>query len=288
MTVHLVEKFITETRANSVILVAPGPTIEDLPDLRLYDLAFFMGDSFKRTSQRAARNVYIRANTEYPKLNEPDHVSDLLAFDGDLILASSVLESSSPVSELALTHIPKKNVYLFDQRHFSGKNCPQDKPCCDSKLTPTLQEILAKKAGVSHHYSEGATVLVHAIAIALLLDSKKIDIFGADLPLSRKNYTYGGKSSQSDPVSLMASLQKKTRIALGMTVVDLVRLAAEKVGMALLGSKAPSVFAHDFLELFCDFQYLSDCAAMFGCELRAYGEHSNLHKGPGTIQIFSG
>jgi len=278
MAVHLAEKFIKETRASSVILVAPGPTIENLPDLRLYDLAVFMGDSFKRTSRRAARNVYIRANTEYPKLSEPEDISDLLAFDGDLLLASSVLESARPVSELAIANIPAKNVYLFDQRHFAGQDCLQNGPCCDSKLTITLQEMLAQKVGMKHHYSEGATVLLHALALALLVEAKQIDIFGADLPLVRNRYTYGGKAPQGEPGSFLATLRNRCRIALSMTPLDLFRLASENAGFALLGAKAPSVFAEDFVGLFCDLQHLSDCSAILGCKIQAFGQESNLSK----------
>jgi hypothetical protein len=100
-----------------------------------------------------------------------------------------------------------------------------------------------KKVGMSHHCSNGATVLLHARALELLLDS------------------------QSDPVSLTANSKKNTKISLEMTVVNWVRLATVKPCMALLGSKASSVFAHNFLMLFSDSQYFSDCAAIFGCEL---------------------
>jgi hypothetical protein len=202
-----------------------------------------------------------------------------------LFLASSVLESARPVSELATYNIPTKNVYLFDQRHFAGQNCPLVEPCCGSKLTTTLQEILAKKVRMSHHYSEGATVLLHAIALALLLDSKKVDIFGADLPLVSKSYTYGGKPAEVGRTSFLTTVLKRLRIAISIKPGALFRLASERAGAALLGSKAPSVFAHDFLDLFCDLQYLSDCGAILGCELRAFGADSNLIKIAGISQI---
>ena len=145
--------------------------------------------------------------------------------------------------------------------------------------------MLAQEVGMKHHYSEGATVLPHALALALLVGAKQIDIFGADLPLVSKSHTYGGKPAEVGRTSFLTTVLKRLRIAISIKPGALFRLASERAGAALLGSKAPSVLAHDFLDLFCDLQYLSDCGAILGCEPRAFGADSNLIKIAGISQI---
>lgn len=282
------ETLFQERHFQKVILVAPGPTISSMPELTSYDLAIFMGDSFLRTAKRSIRNIYVRANTEFPRLDNPAHVARLMEFEGEILLASSVMESDAPVLELARQALPGKNVYVFDQRHFSQQNCAPLSTCCEGKMPVTLQELLARKANFKHHYSQGATVLLHALAIGLLFGAKEIEVFGADLPLRRSQYVYGGTTAHPQPRGLKNSLLVLKRkfktlrsVSLGFTFQYLRKLAA----LRLLGDNSPSVFADDAFSLASDFQYLSDCAAILGARISVFGPNSNLLKIAGFRQI---
>lgn len=270
-------------KANRTIIVAPGPTISSLNDVKEFDLAIFIGDSFKRTSLRSPKqNIYVRANTEYPNLLNEVHAKDLREFDGSIYIASSVMESQTPVFLLVKEFLEGKNVFLFDQRHFGGKDCAPKKDCCNSKMGITLQEILQTKAGLPHHYSPGMTVLAHAISIALIAGSKKITIIGADLPLNAKKYVYGGLNHAK--FSAKKYYVKIWKLISGKYSMDaLLENVRFKVAKVLLGDRAPSIFAQDYVELYTDFQYLADVAAILGTSISVVGEESTLRKIHGFI-----
>tara|TARA_B110000503_G_C7170569_1_gene424030 strand:- start:7040 stop:7870 length:831 start_codon:yes stop_codon:yes gene_type:complete len=268
-------------------LVAPGPTLSQIDTVADYDLAIFVGDSFKRTKFRAKSNAYMRANTEYPRLDVDAHIDDLGDFVGDLIFASSVMESNESVSTLGERALGGRDFFVFDQRHFGGSNCSRPGSCCKHALEITIQEQLAESIGIGHHYSEGTTVLAHALALAILLGPLTIDIVGADLPLKRGLYVYSKSGSgftaaeEKSWISKEMAMHKMVRrlkIATSLGPKRLFGVLKHKLALALLGNQAPSVFAEDFIELLTDFQYLADAAAHKKIDLRVHGKDSLLNR----------
>jgi hypothetical protein len=281
--------FIDANNPKSVILIAPGPTLSQIDANAAYDLAIFVGDSFKRTGYRAKSNAYMRANTEYPRLDVDAHVEDLGDFEGDLIFASSVMESTESVSSLGEKALGHRDFFIFDQRHFGGSSCSHPGPCCEHALEVTIQEQLAESIGIEHHYSEGATVLAHALALAILLSPTQIDIIGADIPLKKISHIYADLELEMVPRELNRgriaaaynTLVARLRIAINLSPKNTLRVVRRHIALLLLGSQSPSVMAEDFIELLTDFQYLSDAAAFRGIRLRANGQHSLFRRIPG-------
>ena len=265
-----------------VAIVAPGPSLKNLDSLEPFTAAFFVGDSHLRTRLRARTNYYVRANSESPRLDSLTDMKPLLEGGFELFIASSVMESKTPVRELAGG--VALNITLFDQRHFGGEDCYKPTMCCTDKIQPTLQEYLAQAVGWDHHYSQGPTVLLHALAIALISKPNNISIFGAGVPLKLADYNYLNEAR--DDESTFRSIAQKISIRTLRNLIRNPRVLRFRLAGLILGVDAPSILAEDIVELIADLQYLSDAAKQLGVSLNNATPSSTLDRihGIGTIQ----
>lgn len=259
-------------REEQVAIVAPGPSLKNLDSLEAFTAAFFVGDSHLRTRHRARTNYYVRANSESPRLDSFSDMKPLLDGGFELFIASSVMESETSVRELAGGLAT--NITLFDQRHFGGKNCPKPGTCCADKIQPTIQEYLAQTVGWDHHYSQGPSVLLHSIAIALISNPKSISIFGAGIPLKQADYTYLDEVRVEE--SSFRSIVQKISIRTLRNLIRNPRVLRFRLAGLVLGVDAPSILAEDIVELIADLQYISDAAAQLGVSLINTTPSSNL------------
>jgi hypothetical protein len=80
------------------------------------------------------------------------------------------------------------NFFVYDQRHFLGKNCVPYSDCCNriQKNRLTIQEELQKFCNYNLRYGTGHTVAVHMLSLSILSGCKEIYLFGVDL-----NYKLG-------------------------------------------------------------------------------------------------
>jgi len=89
----------------------------------------------------------------------------------------------------------KLPIIFYDQRHFDGVFCNPSRNCCyfSKKFVhdQSIQEMLNKTIGKnSPAYSEGDSVALHALALAILLQAKHIYVVGIEMPLVYKDYRY--------------------------------------------------------------------------------------------------
>jgi len=246
-----------------VAIVAPGPSLKNLDSLEPFTAAFFVGDSHLRTRLRARTNYYVRANSESPRLDSLTDMKPLLDGGFELFIASSVMESETPVRELVGG--VAANITLFDQRHFGGVDCSKPSRCCTDKIQPTLQEYLAQAVGWDHHYSQGPTVLLHALAIALISKPNNISIFGAGVPLKQADYNY--LNEFRDDESTFRSIAQKISIRTLRNLIRNRRVLRFRLAGLILGVDAPSILAEDIVELIADLQYISDVSTQLGVSL---------------------
>ena len=246
-----------------VAIVAPGPSLKNLDSLEPFTAAFFVGDSHLRTRLRARTNYYVRANSESPRLDSLTDMKPLLEGGFELFIASSVMESKTPVRELAGG--VALNITLFDQRHFGGEDCYKPTMCCTNKIQPTLQEYLAQVVGWDHHYSQGPTVLLHALAIALISNPNSISIFGAGIPLKQTDYTYLHDVRVEE--SSFRSIVQKISFRTLRNLIRNPRVLRFRLAGLILGVDAPSILAEDIVELIADLQYISDVSTQLGVSL---------------------
>lgn len=273
--VHIKDKHLGE----KVAIIAPGPSLKNLDSLEAFTAAFFVGDSHLRTGHRAQTNYYVRANSESPRLDSLSDMKPLLDGGFELFIASSVMESETSVRELAGGLAA--DVTLFDQRHFGGKDCPKPGTCCTDKIQPTIQEYFAQTVGWDHHYSQGPTVLLHSIAIALISNPESISIFGAGIPLKQADYIYLNEVSVDE--SSFRSIIQKISIRALRNLIRNPRVLRFRLAGLVLGVDAPSILAEDIVELIADLQYISDAAAQLGVSLINTTPSSNLARIHGIV-----
>lgn len=258
-------------------IVAPGPSLREMKSLDGFEAAIFVGDAHLRTKIRSPEIFYVRANTEYPRLDFQEHMEPLISERFHLILASSVMESEIAVEELSERYQKDVEITLFDQKHFQGAACKPLRPCCKTIIEPTIQEFLAEKAGWSHHYSPGSTVLLHALAIGIIMNPSEITIFGAGLPLKQQHYTY----LSADNKALMTPSKLRTFLRIRpQHILNLLkdpRSLRFRVAGLILGKDQPSILAQDFIQIISDLQYLADVARSNGIRLFNASKESTLN-----------
>lgn len=266
-----------------IAIVSPGPTLVELEKLDPYAAAIFLGDAHLRTSHRARSNYYVRANSVFPRLTVPSEILPLIDEGFHICIAESVMET-----EIAVEYLIRDegldllaDFTLFDQRHFEGRPCNPVRKCCDSINKPTIQEFLANSLGLKHHYSQGATVLLHAIALGLLMNPRSISIFGASLPLRQSEYTYApSRNLVSSQSRIRFQSLKPSNVIKSLKNPKSVRFQLARL---ILGDDAPSIFAEDFVDLVADLQYLSDAASFMRVRLESKSEISTLNAIRGIV-----
>jgi len=257
-----------------VAVVAPGPSLRELQSLESFGAAFFIGDAHARTELRSSRNYYVRANSEAPRLDSANDMKPLLDGGFSLFIASSVMESTTSVEKLA-SRLPVDTT-LFDQRHFGQQDCVRHQECCEYKIAPTIQEFFSKLVGWDHHYSQGPSVLLHALALAVMTQASEVVVFGVGLPLKQSDYSYLPVPGDAEVISrpLLRRINFRTVRNLFRNPRNLrFRLAA-----LILGRDAPSILAEDFFELIADLQFISDAASQLGVRLVSGSSNSNLNR----------
>lgn len=259
-------------QGHRVAIVAPGPSLKEMKSLKEFDGAIFIGDAHTRTTLRATTNYYMRANSEAPRLDSESQMETLVKEGFGLFIASSVMESKIPVRDLAKQI--NLDITLFDQRHFHGQPCATPMKCCEDKIAPTIQEYLAELVGWQHHYSQGASVILHALALALIANPVEVVVFGAGIPLKRSDYTY--LPIQGEGRTTSNSVLKRLNVRTVRNLVFNPRNLKFRLAEVILGDDAPSILAEDFFELIADLQYISDAAMQLGIHVSNASSHSNL------------
>lgn len=283
--------FIRETSAESCVVVGASPSLGTVANHQNCT-SFWLGDAHRRTNVQTKHQIYVRANSEYPSLENQQHIEELKGRQFSFIFAETVMESTTPVVQL-FENSGLEPAYVFDQRHFGGKACVPPQSCCQvlQRETPeklsniTLQEFLSSKFGLQHHYSSGDTVALHAYALSLLTGAKSIYLTGIDLPFYQKDYVYPQETLENKrtfPEKFKELIVKirKYRPSIKSIIKEIVRRLGQSLKM---NSSQVSVFGEDFPSLFSDFQYLVDLGLQNGVTTYYCSENSNLRKVNGIV-----
>jgi hypothetical protein len=145
----------------------------------------------------------------------------------------------------------------------------------------TLQEALALKTNSSLVYSKGATVSLHAFALAVIMGATEIHIAGVEIPTVATDYIYAPN---------VKSL--KWRIARGVEEgVDRLWLILQSLSSEILFAlirklwlfprvrrvvETPSVFSPDFDEIIHDFATIVRLARSVDAKVYVCSHSSNL------------
>ena len=271
----------------SALVIGSAPTLK-LAESHLPDVGFFVGDSMLRTALRPPTRFYVRANTEYPNLKRKSHLKDLQNLDAILVMAETVMESSVSVRELLeKAEISSKISYVFDQRHFGGLPCPVRAACCNvldytGKADLTLQETLARYADSNHVYSGGATVSLHAFALAIIMGCTEIHLSGIEIPKLAFEYKYA--PIQKNLIwkirrNLEDNARRAIEVLFSIGVSRFLSTLMRKASAILAPDDAratPSVFSPDFDRIIEDFGIILSLATSLGVSVYVCSHTSHL------------
>lgn len=185
--------------ASSVFILGSAPTLRFFKHHRNFDgLRIAVGDVPWRAPKFGPFDYWVTSNAFYPLPWNRKHHKHLLKSKSQLLLSSASvnlekdLESAMVELENVKDDFP---ITFYDQRHFKYAPCsPEDSCCYFSKLLvtdPSIQEMLSDVIGEpGPAYSEGDSVTLHALALAIILQAKEIFIVGVEMPLVYKDYVY--------------------------------------------------------------------------------------------------
>lgn len=285
-------KLVDSRIDKSVVIFGSSPSLLDITSgNHPQPIGIYIGDSMIRTQIRTEERFFVRANSIYPNLTRASHLRDLNDLQPKLVIAETVMESETPVRHLLASVGDSLGFesYVFDQRHFKGQECDPKSSCCRllrerASDFLTIQELVSSRFELDSHYSSGATVAIHALALALLLGCKEIHIAGVDIPSLKKDYVYA---------PLVLSRMQKTIRALGEIRYEFFRVIRSypitKIPFVILGwirgnlvlnsaNVAPSAFSEDLTSILEDFALLFGAAKIADAKIYICSSVSNLNR----------
>lgn len=193
----------------TIHVIGSAGTMADYIDLvRDDDITIAVGDAALRGEGLFRTDYWVAANDDFPVYGFSPHLeiinrvtSKCFVFcDAALYSRKWVKRKDSEISRLL-----RCEWCTYDQRHFDKKPCEPRSQCCEliseEKREDTIQEVVARRFKADKLYSQGNTVAIHALALALLLGGDRIIIHGIEIPRSPEEYTYY-PSKEADKVPI--------------------------------------------------------------------------------------
>ena len=275
-------KYLLNKESNKKCLILGGaPSIKEIQFEKFDGILISMGPIPERIRERRQIDYFVAANTQFPR---PDKHYDLLnKFKGTtLVFSNSALNSTVSLDYKKINQHLKIPWFEYDQRHFNGLDCNEQidytvnpgldlkEPlnCCKYKKKITIQEYLRDIYNLESHYSQGSTVALHSLALAIILGCKEIYLSGIDLPVYEKDYTY----YKSDSISKLLYIFFK-EILKGDRTIPL-----KNVLSVMFKLKKKSVFYPDLPGILKDFEYLSNLCNSNGIKLFNLSSKASLNK----------
>lgn len=183
----------------SVFVIGSAPTIKLLKKYKnLKGIKIGVGDVPWRAPKLGPFEFWVTANATYPLPWHELHQNHLIRSGSKLLLSSASVNSQVELPQILdqLESITKKlPIFFYDQRHFNGVFCNPTRNCCyfskkfvrDQPIQEMLNNTLGKN---SPAYSEGDSVALHALALAILLQARHIYVVGIEMPLLYRDYRY--------------------------------------------------------------------------------------------------
>lgn len=183
----------------NVIVLGSAPSSKKVNLKRGKTFIIATGDLPFRLRTPKNIDLWVTANTEFPNLWSDRHIAMLKRLPINRILLSTISmnDGSSDEDEMQkrLEVINNRKFFFYDQRHSSNAKCKPKSNCCQfrdiTNIQNNIQEYIQIKFGnTSAQYSDGSTVALHALALAICLEPRNILIAGIELPTNNLQYKY--------------------------------------------------------------------------------------------------
>lgn len=301
-----ISDFIDRHKNTPAVVVGSASDIARYPYKESEGLVFGMGDSPLRGVNLFKTDYWVFANTYWIRpWIERDSSAIKLINPKKTFIATAIFAHQEPksvkkkIEKTIFQH--KDNIVFFDQRHSKLKGCNISQGCCVAKdileIEHTIQEILSYRYNRIDEYSEGATVALHTLAIAILMGCNPISIVGVKIPKLKLDYTYYRTAVTDKLVTQLGSLgpyldennclyyAKFTHKA--KSFVKSTYKALQKISPSdslINGTKNDmSIFAPDRVRIKQDFQFIIYNFLRMGGEIRNYSGGSLLSEIEGVL-----
>jgi len=183
----------------SVFILGSAPSLKLIKKYRhLTGIKIAVGDVPWRAPKLGPFDYWVTANAAYPLPWKRQHFRHLLKSHANILLSSTSVNLEKNIESVfvELDRLRKiLPITFYDQRHIDGVLCNPVSPCCSFSKNfvrdRAIQEMLNSFGGnTGPAYSEGDSVTLHALALAVLLQSANIYVIGVEIPLVYKNYKY--------------------------------------------------------------------------------------------------
>jgi len=184
----------------------PAVIVGSAPDLDTFDYKNFngivigVGDSPIRGHKLFNTDYWVFANSEWILPWVRKH-SDAIKFVNPkrVFIATAVFanQNLNNVDSLIFDsfRFNGEKLVFYDQRHFENSICVQGySACCRARdlleIKTPIQEVIKSAYKTDTIYSQGSTVFLHALALAVLMKCDPIHIIGVKIPILKKDYIY--------------------------------------------------------------------------------------------------
>lgn len=291
-----IHNLLNKHKGEAAVVVGSSPSVREYQFNDEDKIIISMGDAPLRGIDLFKTDYYVAVNPDWPLPWQELHAEAVNLFNpANVIYAtagfawSKAEEVESQIEEI-LSKLNTK-VTFFDQRHFQSKLCQNESGCCRAFLAlnmkETMQELFASSFGLGQLYSQGASVAIHSIALALIMGCNPIRIVGIDFPMRKKEYIYFN-SEKSDflvkKYQSMGPFPSQARLSSKEAIFNKLKLSRH---YALLKKiyfwVKNSEFRPDKKVLIDDLKYLVTAADSKNIKIENYSKKSLLREIPGIL-----
>jgi hypothetical protein len=234
-----------------------------------------VGDVPWRAKEFRPYDYWVTANASYPLPWNKKHFKHLLNSNAQIVLSSASANLAHDINEvISKMHSLKLQlpITFYNQRHFRSIPCSPKNLCCyfaDHFVTdPSIQEILSDSTGgTGPAYSEGDSVTLHALALAIILQAKEIYIVGVEIPQIYKHYTHykDYKNPFENPIDFFKRKVKRT--------------------LPKYQYRTPA-YSHDQIQFFKDFQKIVNIATRTNIKIYSISPTSPINYMTGVNRLY--
>jgi hypothetical protein len=305
---HKLSNFINRHKNTPAVIVGSASDISNFPFNSFRGLVFGMGDSPLRGINLFQTDYWVFANAHWlrPWIQRDSeairYINPKKTFIATAIFAFQEPKTVRQKLEKALREVGDGLVF-FDQRHSQLKaSCYPSQGCCVARnllgIESTVQELLSKEFNQISHYSEGATVAVHTLALAILMGCNPISVVGVKIPRLSNDYTYYSTPEAEKLVKTFGSMGPFVESDQNLVWAQMVHNARSlaKTAYETLQSNFPlpirerlnvrdSIFAPDRIQIKTDFEFMISNFLQIGGEIRNYSKNSLLSDIEGVLNV---
>ena len=189
----------THTDKKHIIILGSAPSVRGINFKNKNAYYIATGDLPFRLRKSRNIDLWVTSNTEFPNIWDNKHLKMIQKTSVKKILLSTICMNNGPTNvnliKKRLELVNDNKIFFYDQRHDNGLECSPNFNCCQIRnilnIDYNIQEFLKTKVSSNFKsYSQGSTVALHALAIALCMKPEKIQIAGIELPSTNKDYKY--------------------------------------------------------------------------------------------------